>query len=462
MKKQNRVAFFNILSTVILNVLPLITATLFTRLLGTSGYGILATYNIWVAAAAIVCPLQSQGSLVNARIEYNESEQLGYQSSVMTLSMAAFALWTVLTLAFLKPISQALALPSQVVLIMLAQSFGTFCVSFFGTKLIYELKAGRNMLLSVGVALATFGVSLVLVLRLPQDSRYLGRIWGNASVYALTGVGLCGYILGKGKVFYNRTYWKFCLSLSVPLMFYNLSGLLLGYCDQLMVRGFLGNSQAGIYGFAYQFAGVMFAIFGALNNTWVPFFFNDKKAGDTEKILSQAKNFMELFTILSMGFVLLTPEVFHLLASSDYWPGTELIPLFVTGHYLNFLCTFPVNVENYHKKVRVVAAVTVTSSLLNMVLNYFLIHAMGTTGAVLATVISHVFQLIFHYLYCTQRLEKTDYAFPVRRWGAYALAFFAALGISYLPGKFWILRWGIGAVLGVWELLRIRRRKVLL
>ena len=83
MKRQNRVAFFNILSVVLLNGISMITAPLFSRLLGDSGYGVLKIYNIWASVIAIVFTLQTQGTLVNARVEYPEEQQKHYQSAVL-------------------------------------------------------------------------------------------------------------------------------------------------------------------------------------------------------------------------------------------------------------------------------------------------------------------------------------------------------------------------------------------
>ena len=40
MKRQNKVAFFNILSTMLLRSISIITAPLFSRMLGADGYGI--------------------------------------------------------------------------------------------------------------------------------------------------------------------------------------------------------------------------------------------------------------------------------------------------------------------------------------------------------------------------------------------------------------------------------------
>lgn len=459
MKKQNRIAILNISSTILLRSISLITSYLFSWLLGSSSYGVVTTYTTWVSVAAIVCTLQTNGTLVNARIEYPEEEQKRYQSSVMTLSLLFFLLCCTIVGIFIKPVAALLKMPSFMVGLLLWQAFGTFCVNFLNSKFTYEFKAGRNMLLSVGTALSTLILSVVMILLMPEGQRHVGRILGMASTYGLLGIAACVYILWSGKTFYHPGYWKFCLGLAIPVMFYNLSDLLLGHSDLVMLRQMEGDSAAGVYGLAYNFGNVMFTIFAALNNSWTPFFFEDMKQGRDVK--PQAKNFLELFTVLSMGFVLLAREVFHLY-KREFWDGTELIPLFVASCFLNFLCTFPVNFEYYHKKTRVVAATTVISSLINIVLNYLLILRFGMTGAAAATLLSHCLQYSAHYLYCRYVLGKKEYPFGIRLWWKYLAAFLLAGGLSLLTPDLWYFRWLLGAALGVWELLRIRKRKVLL
>ena len=63
MKKQNKVAFYNFLSVVLLRGLSLFTAPLFSRMLGTENYGVVSLYTIWVTAVSIVFSLQVQGTL---------------------------------------------------------------------------------------------------------------------------------------------------------------------------------------------------------------------------------------------------------------------------------------------------------------------------------------------------------------------------------------------------------------
>lgn len=463
MKKQNRIAFFNILSVVLLNGISIFTSPVFYALLGDSGYGTLKIYNIWVSVIAIVFTLQTQGTLVNARVEYGEREQDGYQSSVMAMSVLAFLICSALVLLFLDPVSQLLKLSPFLVILMLIQAFGTFAVGFLNTKFIYEFKAGRNMVTSLVVTIVSLGLSVLLILQLPMESRYYGRILGNVATYGCIGIPACVFILWKGKTFYRQDYWKFCIVLAIPAIFHNLSDLILGQSDQIMLQQMVGEAAVGQYGIAWNLANVMFVIFGALNKTWCPFFFDEVKRGKRDAMLSKTVNFLELYTILSMGFILLAPEVFRIYttgkANTD---NTMLLPIFVSSYYLNFLCTFPVNYEYYHKQTKVVAAVTIGSSLLNLELNYVLIRAMGMAGAALATTLSHGVQLLLHYGYTRYLLGKEDYPFGIRLWLPYAVAYFLMVALVYASGDAWILRWGLGAMLGIWELLRIRKRKVLI
>lgn len=462
MRKQNRIAFFNILSIVLLNGISLITAPLFSRILGTSGYGVLKIYNVWASVAAILFTLQTQGTLVNARVEYPEEEQKRYQSSTMALSLFVFLGCSGVILLFLEPISRLLKLEPMLIGFLLLQAFGTYCVNFLSTKYTYEFKAGRNMAISLAVTVVTLVLSIIWILQLPPEDRYLGRVAAISVTYGLVGIPVCIMILVQGRTLIHRKYWKFCVALAIPAVFHNLSDLVLGQSDLVMLQQMEGDTAAGLYGLAWQFGNFLFIIFGALNRTWCPFFFEEMKNGQREAMLAKTRNFLELFTVLACGFLLLTPEVYYVYGGSQYVESTMIIPLFVGSYYLNFLCTFPVNYEYYHKKTKIVAAVTIASSLVNVVLNYVLIKAIGMAGAALATMISHGLQLVFHHIYTRFFLGKGDYPFPLGLWARYGVVFFLVMGTVYLNSDRWMVRWAMGACIGIAELLQIRKRKVLI
>lgn len=463
MMSRNRVAFFNILSTVLLRGISLFTAPLFAGLLGDANYGVVSIYMVWVGVVQIAFSLQTQSTLVNARIEYPEQRQNAYQSSVMSLSIISYLAFSAIVLLLMGPISRLLKLEPLLIGLILFHGFGGFCILFINSKLTYEFKAGINCLISVAVPVITLVLSLLLVLNLPQETNHYGRILALAIPNGIIGCGFCAYILLKGKTFYNREFWRFCLNLSLPLVFYNLSDLVLGQSDRVMLQHMLSEAAVGQYSLAYNFGAILFTIFAALNNSWCPFFFEDMKQGRRQSMQSQAKNFLELFTILSIGFILLSSEVYrgYLFASPEFWPGTELVPIFAASYFFNFLCTFPVNFEYYHKKTKAVAVITVSASLINIALNYVLIRLIGIPGAAVATAVSHGLQLTAHYLYCRYALGKGEYPFPATLWIGYLAAFAAGMVLVYLTPNAWWLRWGIGAVLGLWELYRIKKRRTL-
>lgn len=459
MKQRNRIAFFNILSTVVLKGSAFFTGMLFSRLLGGSGYGQLKLYNISVSIVTILFSLQTQTTLANARVEYPEEAQKGYQSSIMTLSVLFFGLCTGLTLMFLKPLSIQLELEPMIILLLLFQAFGNFCVEFLNKKNVYEFRAGWNMILSMVMVLVPLALAVVLILQMPYETRYVGRVIANSLSYGVVGTAVCVGILLRGRTYFHREYWKFCLVLALPAVFHNLSDLILNQMDSLMLNALMNTAAVGYYGNAWGFANFLFILFQALNNIWCAYFFEEMKNGERQAMLEKTRNFLEVFTILSCGFMLLAPEVYHVYAPKEFWVATMVIPLFTAAYYVNFLCTFPVNFEYYHKRPKAVAVITVSSSLLNLVLNFVFIRAMGMAGAAVATLASHCFQLTLHHLYS---VRLGEYPFPLKLWAGYPLVFCGILAVVFLLPDAWFIRWPLGAVLGIFMLLRIRKRKVLI
>lgn len=459
MKQRNRIAFFNILSTVVLKGSAFFTGMLFARLLGGSGYGSLKLYNISVSIVTVVFSLQTQTTLANARVEYPQEAQKGYQSSIMTLSVLFFGLCTGIVLLFLKPISSGLDLTPALVLLVLLQAFGTFCTEFLNKKNVYEFRAGWNMILSMVMVLVPLVLAVILILQMPYEIRYMGRVIANSASYGVVGTAVCIGILLRGKTFFQREYWKFCLILAIPAVFHNLSDLILNQMDSLMLNALMNTAAVGYYGHAWGFANFLFILFQALNNIWCAYFFEEMKTGERQALLEKSRNFLEVFTILACGFMLLAPEVYHVYAPREFWVATMIIPLFAAEYYVNFLCTFPVNFEYYHKKPQAVAVITVSSSLTNLVLNFVFIKTMGMAGAAVATLASHCLQLTLHHLYSTR---LGDYPFPLKQWVGYLLMFCAILAVVFLLPEAWFIRWPLGAALGIFLLLRVKKRKVLI
>ncbi len=458
-KSLNRITLINILSTVMLQGIAMLTAPIISRMLGTSNYGIVSIYNTWVPVVATVLGLQAEATLNLARTEYPEEKQISYQSSIVFLALTSFLAGTVLILVCLNPLSQMLRLDPLIVVLIVVHAYGSFCVTLLNYKLTFEFKADKNLLLSLAVSVLSIALSIVLILCMPKQSNYWGRILGLSSVYGCFGIGITIFFFYSGKTFVNLKYWKFCIPLSLPLIVHSLAGIALGQSDRVMLQQMCSNTTVGIYSLAAAFAAVMSIIWTALNNSWVPFFYDFSGRNEIDKIKAHGKNYLELYSVLTMGFMLLTPEVYRLFASKDYWPGISMIPLLVLGYYFVFLYSFPANYEFYNRKTKMTAVCTLIAGVCNIILNLVFIHKLDVLGAALATMLAHGVQFFIHYFYAMSIKRGVDFPFRLRLLGVYALPVIAVAVWTTVAAGVWWLRWSIGAVLGIFELLRILKRK---
>lgn len=462
MKGQNRTAFFNILSTVLLNGISIFTSPLFSRMLGDSNYGVVSVYSTWVYLVAILFSLQTYQTLVHARSEFPEAEQKSYQSAVMSLSCMVFMVCAAAVIIFLGPISSLLKLEKGIVLLILLQAFGTYCVNFVNNKFTYEFKAGYNFAISMVTTIFTVVLSIVLIRIFPEDINYYGRILALAITYGILGSVFCVYILAKGKTFFRKEYWNFCVPLALPLIFQCLSDLLLGQSDRIVIQQMGTDAMVGHYSLASNFVSVIYSVFVALNNSWCPFFYENMRHHNRDNVQKLSRNYLELYTVLAMGFMLLAKEVYHVFASEEFWAGTELIPILTASYYIVFLTALPSAYELHHRKVKVGAVLVALATIINVVLNYFLIRAMGIVGAAVATAISHAIQFLLHQIFASRIQQKGEYPFPFKLLAPYILSFFAVCAVVVLVWETWWVRWVVGAALGIWEVYRIYKRKTIL
>lgn len=457
----NKIVILNIISTLILQGLTFFTSPIISRMLGPSNYGIASVYITWVALFSTVFGLQTQSTIAIAEKDIAEEKQLQYQSSILALSLVAYILFSIVVLLFADEITGFMGFKQSIIYLVLLQGFGQYVVTFVNVKLTYEFKAFHNFILTIIVAFSTLGLSLILISIFPSDINYMGRILGQLIPYTILGLGLCIYLFIKGRLFYNKNYWKYCIPLCIPIVFHNLSNLVLNQSDRVMIQAMTGSYSAGIYSLAYSFGSVISTVWASLNNSWVPFYYEYSRKNEFDVMRFRAKNYTELFTVLAVGFNLVYTEVYHWFAGKDYWQGTYLISIFTFGFYCMFLYSFPVNYEFFYKKTKIIAIGTITAAICNILLNCVLITQFGIYGAAVATALSYLLQFIFHYIFASKIVCKGDkqYPFHIKMFLPYIVMFISFIVVSVFLESFTFVRWGIGLLIGFVELIRIVMRK---
>lgn len=457
---KNKITLLNIASTIILQGLAFFSGPIFSSLLGTSNYGVASVYMTGVQLFTTVFSLQAASTIAIARVNYPLEEQPRYQSSVLSLATISYCFFSFLFMAvsFMVPIP--IFQNRIMMLVGLLHGWGMYCVQVFNSKFTYEFKAGKNFILSVVIAGSTVVGSVLLIQLFPSEENYWGRILGQSIVYTGAGLVLFTWRLITGKTIFNRQYWEFTLKISIPTIFHLLASIVLGQSDRVMLQNIAGNAQAGIYALAATFGTVINTIWGALNNSWVPFYYEYTKNEEQAEIRSETQRYVELFTVLTCGFILLAKEVFQLYANVAFWEGTDLIPLFAIGYYFVFLYSFPVNFEFYHKKTKMVAVGTSLAAICNILLNVVLIHLWGILGAVIATAFAHGLQFLFHYIYA-RKIREGAFPFHLSQFIPGILIVFLTTGIYMATKELSIIRWSLAAIIGLYEGIKILKRKTI-
>jgi O-antigen/teichoic acid export membrane protein len=358
---------------------------------------------------------------------------------------------------------EAIGFSRFVVNCLILQSFGAYLVFFYGSKLNIEFRYKSYIVISCFNTLVNIAASIILIVWVFPNERYLGRILGSAMPMIIIAIVLSASILKKGRTVYEAEYWKYALSIGLPLIPHVVSQSLLSQFDRIMIRNMVNDASSGIYSYIYTICTITYIICTSLDNAWTPWVYIKLKAGDGDNIKAAGRWYTLLFAVLTLGFICVMPELVKLIADESYWPGEDLLIPLALANYCVFLYMLPVGLEYYHKKTRYISLGTISAALLNLILNYFAILNFGYKAAAYTTLVSYLALFCFHLLIARRlgfgRLYDLRWIIAVT-----AVLFAAAFAILGLYGRGLAdiaVRYAVGLILLLF-IFKERKRLVVL
>lgn len=422
-----------------INSISLFSTPIFTRLLTPADYGIVAIYTMWVSIFSLFVGLQVSGSFNNALIDFGEEKFDGYISSVSSISILSFIFILAIFSSIPDYVSKFLGLSKSLIYLMVIHSFATNCILQMTSKFQCRQQRYLFIMMSALIAFTTIPLSIILVFNMPIETRYLGRIYGTAFPTIVIGVGCLLYSLLKGRKIISRSNWFYCLPISIPLILHGLSGLLLAQSDRYMLSKILSEYEVGIYSFAYTMGSIVSTITMAFNNAWVPWYYQQVRHRKIQNIDRTYKLYRAIIMMLTVGYLLISPEFIKLMGSEEFQQGIDITPIIVLGFFYAFLYLLPVNYEFYHKKTTWISIGTVFAAILNILLNLLLIPLYKGLGAAIATMISYGALFVAHDLLVKSKLRD----FSINRKDLYLSAgAMTVITITvYFLNDYWYLRY---------------------
>lgn len=414
----NSQTLMSLISIFILDAIVYVTNPIFVNLLSPAAYGTVSLYSSYREILMVVFGLQTLGSISYAAVHFKDGDYNKYCSCALTISSISFVVFSAITIVLMGQVSNLLDIPQVLIPFLVVQSFGNYIVSFNSYRLIYQKKAGQSMLISGAISLTSTALSIVLVLILRNNNGYdgyWGRIIGVFAPNVLAGLILLVLQFVRARPNFSREFVKVCLIVSIPMIFHRLGQIFLSKTDIFMIDALANGdadykkAQVAYYSYAASMASVVGVIFNAFNNSWVAFLFDDYKKGDFEAIKKRSINYINIFTALVFGFLMICPEIIKWFAPGDYHIGVYIMPILVFSSYLVFLYSFFVNIEIYHAKTIYIMFGTIAAAIINIGLNYLFIMNFGIVGAAIATAISYVCLFCFHLLLCKLKYKHFCY-----------------------------------------------------
>jgi O-antigen/teichoic acid export membrane protein len=434
-------AFYYTLGVILAQGTAFITLMLFNRLMLPDQYSLMTLYGVYFGIFGTIEGIQAYGSMNNARLDFGTEKLNAYTSATFGLGIVSLAALMVVFLLLQNVFTVALHFSFSVVLLCIVQGFFFFTVQHLAAKYQVQNRPGPFVFWTAAVAILRLAVSTALVL-LMANNQYMGDVYGSSIAYGAVGIAAAIVIVSRGKTLFNAKWWKYCLKISMPLVFSALASTALLTLDRIMMDNLSTPTETGVYSFVYNIAIVTTAVWLAFNKPWVVWYFDKSHAGKKDEIIHLYKKYSLFVTLLSVAFTLVCPEFVRIIGAPEFQSGVFTIPLLAAGCYFIFLYSFPVNYESYKQKTVYIAVGTVAAAALNIGLNFYAIPHFGGAGAAAASLISFFMLFVFHY--CISKYVIKGFQLNFIQLLIPALYIFAAMGATYLFMDMWPVRWIIG------------------
>lgn len=199
------------------------------------------------------------------------------------------------------------------------------------------------------------------------------------------------------------------LNVALPILLSTSMFLVISWTDTLMIGYFIDETNVGIYRVAFKIATLItFAQF-AINSIAAPMFSEFFAKEDMEGIKRTTHQIGYLNLVSSTPIflaILLLPKFVLGLFGEEFDVAATTLIILAAGQLVNALCGPVLYILNMTGKEKVAQRIMVVTSILNIVLNLWLIPEYGFQGAAIATSLSMMLWNILAVIYI-----KREYGF---------------------------------------------------
>lgn len=259
-----------------------------------------------------------------------------------------------------------------------------------------SMQLGLNILFIVGYGMGVEGI-----------------LWSTLISNVVLVAYLMPYVLRETGLRYSWPKLKEMIHFGLPLIPSSFMSYIVNVSDRFFVNSMHGLQMTGLYTLGYRF-GVLINEFvsAPFAQIWTPRRFEMYEKDEAERIFAQIFTYFCLaMFFVGLGISVTIKDVIQFISEKEYWEAWVVVPpLTFTYIISSFTMHFNVGIM-MKKKTSYVMYINISTAILNLALNYFMIKPWGMWGAVWATLISFAVKDIITY-YASSRLVKLVVEWP--------------------------------------------------
>ena len=412
-----------------------LTTPIFARLMTTGDYGI---YNVFVSYESIffvILGLAIHSSYKNAYYKFRDpahpESELGYQkyiSATICFLFVSLAVWLFIALIFRRPLTGLLRMDHPLIYILVIGSFVDAVTNCYSSDKGIHYQYKELLIVSFVGTILGIALSILLMKTVFADRMYMGRILGSTipGVCIYCAIALRYVFRASARGMKDALFWG--VRYSLPIVPHGISQIILSQFDRIMILRMIGDSEAGIYSFAYILYSMVAVTASSIDGVWSPWFYEKREKEEYDAIHRGSSLFIFIMLLISVGVIMVCPELIRILGGKKYEAAIGCAIPIVCGGFFAGIYNIPCLVEYYHEKTRYIAVSTAAAALLNIILNAIFIPRYGYEMASYTTLFTYILYFLAHFL-LAKRIEGKN-LFPAKLIIFSSILLFAGAGIA--------------------------------
>lgn len=391
-----KVGFWYVASTFLIKSMALITTPIFARIMDTEAYGEFSNFVSWRSILLVIVGLELYNTLPRAYYDYRRDFD-EYASTITIFSGIVTCFFYIIFLAGKSFFLGFVTIPKEFIHILFISLLFASCKNIYLTreKTLYHYKSVA--LISVIDGIIPTLVSIIAVLIVSDSLKLPARIYGFYFTSLITGI-VCGLvILWRGRRFKGR-YCSYAVKLAFPLQINFLTIYLLTNTNTIIAKNIMGATSSAVVSISTSVLHIVTVLFQSMNGaitTWLMDKLEQKKYREAGR---ESLVYIAFLSIITLGTILLAPEVVLILGGKKYIEATVLIPGMAAASLIQAVVSIFTVILTYDKNVVKTASFTGIIAVASIVLKILLLPVFGMLCLPYVNLMASIMMFIVNYI----------------------------------------------------------------